>query len=248
MAKTKTQLWFDENVSENQKELLEIGELANKVLHETISISINNPKTTIAIYAKLFECICDVIIEKESEWSDFRLNVADRLNIGYTTTSNEDDEKMGNFMIYIQDIDHVQSTENLEEDETDTIVLCTQWNAANVKAQSDVIKKVASAGKKVLSEILNVKTESNEIVIPMFCIIHDQILNYIRLKKAESKDAEYEINVAGLYTIGIADLESEDEDEEGNTEKDINEEIYYVPSISLKLRFKSDKIATGKDE
>lgn len=248
MAKTKSEMWFEENVSENQKELLEIGELANAELYKKISLGLGNPMTTIAIYAKIFECICDEIASKEAEWADFNLNIADRFRIGYTTTNNEDDEKMGNFMIFMENIDHIYAAtddDDLDADRT-TVELCSDWNAANVKVQSDVIKQISAKSKNALSELINMKLESHEFIIPMFCIIHEQIINYIKLKKVEEKK-DYELNVAGLYTIGIQDVEKEIDGSDGVT-NDIEEDIYFIPSISLKLRFKSDQIATGKDE
>lgn len=240
MATTsKSKMWFKENVSENQKELMEIGELSNRMLHEKISLGLNDPMTTIAIYAKIFDTICDVVVDQEANWEDFCLNIADRLKIGYTTTSSDDDEKVGNFMIFMQHVYGTTGSDNSlddDEDEDDTIVLCTQWNAANVKAQSNIIKDIAAKGKKALDDIINIKIESHEFVIPMFCIIHSQIINYIRLKRVEENKTDYEINVAGLFTVGIQETD------------DAEEEIYYVPSISLKLKFKNDSIATGKNE
>lgn len=236
MAESKAQKWFKENVSENVKELIEIGELANHELHNKISLGLSDPMTTIALYANIFESICDVIVDKQDSWDDFCLNIADRLKIGYTTTNNEDDEKTGNFMVFMQHVPNTSSNESLDEEEDDTIVLCSQWNAANIKNQADVIKEVASRGKKALSEIINIKIESHEFVIPMFCIIHQNIINYIRLKRVEEGKTEYELNVAGLYTVGIQETD------------DAEEEIYFVPSISLKLRFKNDAVASGKQD
>ena len=233
---SKSKKWFKDNVSENEKELIEIGELANRMLHEKISLGLSDPMTTISIYASIFDTMCDVIVDKEKEYDDFVLNVADRLEIGYSTTSSEDDEKTGNYMVSIRHLESKSSDTSLDEDEDNTIELCTQWNAANIKTQADVIKEVASRAKKELSNIINIKIESHEFVIPLFCIIHSQILHYIRLKRVEENKTEYEINVAGLYTVGIQETD------------DGEEEIYYVPSIALKLKFKNDAIASGRDE
>lgn len=232
MANTVSKQWFKDNVSEDTKELTEIGELTNKVLYDRLSMDLNDPETTIAIYAKIFDAVTEVIVGKQKEYDNFNLNIANRLNIGYTTTSADDDEKVGNFMVYIQHIYNNSPDEALDEDETNTIELATQWNAANIKTQSDVIKEVAVLGKKKMSDLINIKTESNEYIIPLFCIIHQQIINYIRLKRVENKLRQYEINIAGLYTVGITETD------------DAEEEIYFVPSISTKLLFKCDELAS----
>lgn len=236
MAETKSKLWFKDNVSENEAELIQIGELANKMLYDKINLGINDPRTTIAIYAKIFDEVCNVVVSKQDEWDEFWLTIADRLQIGYTTTTSEDDEKQGNFMVFIKHIESKQKDDPLDEEEEDTIALCTQWNAENIRTQADIIKEIASRAKKKLEEIINIKIASCEFVIPMFCIIHSQIVNYIRLKRIEEDKSEYEINVAGLYTIGIQETE------------DAEEDIYFVPSISLKLKFKNDAQASSKNE
>ena len=239
MALTKSQQWFTDNVSENVKELLEIGDLANREIDDKISIGIGDPRTTFAIYSNIFNCICEEIRKYEEEgWTDFDLNIADRLHIGYTTTQCDDDEKAGNFMVYLQDPGITVSDDTVgDEANTDTIELCTSWNAANVHAQSDILKAISASAKNSLSSIMNLKTESNEFILPLFCIIHSSILKYIRLKRVELKQDEYELNIAGLYTVGIREIASD---------TDVEEETYYVPSISLKLFFKDDANATGR--
>jgi hypothetical protein len=167
-AISKSKLWFAENVADNKAELIEVGELANRNLHDKISLGLNDPETTIAIYAKIFEAICEEVASKEEDYESFRLNIANRLEVGYTTTSSEDDEKMGNFMVYINHLETPASNDSLDEEETDTIVLCTQWNAANVKTQAETIKAVAARGKKALSEMINIKLDNVEFIIPMF--------------------------------------------------------------------------------
>ena len=66
--------------------------------------------------------------------------------------------------------------------------------------------------------------------------MHAAIVNHVRLKRIDSGDSDYSLNIAGLYTIGCELTEDGDE------------EIYYLPSISMKLKFKNDKLATGSNE
>ncbi len=236
MPESKSKKWFKDNVSENEAELITIGGMADEMLHKTISLGLTEPMTTITLYASIFETLCDVVVDREKEYDDFNLNVADRMEIGYSTTANDDDEKTGNYMVYIRHLESKASDTSLDEDEDDTIELCTQWNAANIRVQADIIKEAAARAMKDLSDIINIKVQSSEFVIPMFCIIHSQILRFIRTRREETKRTEYELNVAGLFTIGVQITEDGDE------------EIYYVPSIALKLKFKNDAIASGRDE
>lgn len=233
MKETKSKEWFADNVSENVDELIEIGDWSNKMLHDQLSIGLNDPQTTIAIYAKIFDAICDTVVEREKEYDNFCLNVANRIKIGFTTTDSEDDEKVGNFMPFIEHCNTTSADNSLDDEEDNTIVLCTQWNAANIKAQSEILKEAAARGKKLLSEMINIKLDSHEFIIPMFCIIHSQIIKYLKVKRIEKQVSEYELNIAGLYTIGVQETE------------DAEEEIYFDPSIALKLKFKNDSVASG---
>lgn len=233
MADTKTTAWFKDNVSENVDELLAIGELANRKLHDILSIGMDVPMTTISIYAQIFQSICQVIAAKEKDYDSFNLNVADTLHIGYDNTDSEDDEKTGNFMVYMNHIENPKIDSTLDEDETKTLPLCAMWNAMNVKTQAEVIKEAAVQAIKDLSSMIDIKVESHEYIIPMFCIIHSQIIRFIKQKRSELGLSEYEINVCGLYTAGCS------------TTEEAEEEIYFAPSIALKLLFKNDSIASS---
>lgn len=243
---SKTKTWFLENVVEDKEDIITIAKLANRVIYEKLSIELFNEETTIAMYAKIFEAICEEIISKQETHPEYSLNIADRFRIGYTTTSTDDDEKEGNFMVFIQHIDGkatdiVSNDDGDEDDEQATsLELCAQWITTNIyqagNEDMDILKEIAPKAKKKLSEIINLKIESHEFVLPVFCIIHSQILNYIRLKRVEDNSVSKEINIAGLYTIGIEETD------------DAEERIYYIPSVSLKRMFKNDEVATGRNE
>jgi hypothetical protein len=245
MARTKAEQWFEDNVIENREDLLKVGELANREVFEKLSLDIASPNITIAMYAQVFKALCDVVRSKQDIMEDFELNVAGRLAIGYTTTSSEDDEKSGNFMVYINHLNSKSADTSIDDDETDTIVLCTQWNAANVKIQADVIKDAAIRGKANLNDNLDIKAANHEFIIPLFCIIHSQLIEYLLARAEELKLTELEINVAGLFTIGVEI--HEERDTAGNI-IDVERDIYFVPSIDTKLAFKNDAVATGKSE
>ena len=231
---TMSEKWFRENVSENIPEITKIMELTNKFLSDHFNMNINKVETTAAMYTKILETICDVIVEKESEYDSFNLNVADRFNIGYTTTDNEDDEKNGNFMVYMTNIENHSNDITIDdEDDKDTITLRTEWNAANIKTQSDIIKEISSKSKATLGDFLNIATQSTEFIMPIFCITHSHILKFIKQQRIEKGLKEYELNICGMYIIGVQETD------------DAVEEVYYVPGIPMKLRFKNDQMATG---
>ena len=227
--------WFEENCVSNPEELEVIGDTANRLLLKNISLGLNDPKATIAIYCRILQTICEVIRDKESDYDEFCVNVANRFKIGYTTTDNEDDEKQGNFMVFMQHCDTPTSDTPIDDSETDTIQLCVQWNATNIKSQPEVLKECSSRAKKELSEMLNIKTDSAEFIIPMFCIIHSAIVEFVTEKLTDESVVDYDINVGGLYHIGAEKVED-------------GIHVYYVPDIAMKLLFKNDEVATGVNE
>ena len=247
MAETKVELWWEENIKENETELVAAGSLAAKKLYDYFSFSIDDPKAIIAMYCVIFDNITQVIREQEKEYENFSLNIADKLLIGYTTTSDEEDEKVGNFMIYMKNLisktsaqlssyNEEDAVEELPDDDIPTVELLTNWNATNIKEQADVIKEIASKSKEDISKILDYKTGTHEIVFPIFCTVHDCILCVLALEKQNKKRGDVELNVAGWFTVGI---QSTDED---------GDDVYFDPSPSLKLKFKDDSLASGDNE
>ena len=140
-------------------------------------------------------------------------------------------------MAYMKDCKSTQTDASInDDDDQSTINLATQWNSKNITESHEIIKEIAGKAKAKLGELINIKLESHEFVIPLFCIVHAAIVNHVRLKRIDSGDSDYSLNIAGLYTIGCELTEDGDE------------EIYYLPSISMKLKFKNDKLATGSNE
>lgn len=242
MAETLSTKWFEDTfpaTSDEEKKdrelFIEIGKKAMEDLFSWISLEITNPMTVIACYVKIFESICSVVVDKEDEWEDYALNIVDRFNIGYTTTTSEDDEKDGNFMVFMQHIDATHNNTPADENETETIELCVQWNAANIKNQIEDLKECMARGKKDLSNIMNIKTEKADYIMPMFCIIHDALVYTVTEQLSKRDINSFSLNVAGLFTITAEII-------------DDKVEIFYEPEIALKLMFKNDAVATGRSE
>lgn len=246
---TPSEKFFLENTTEeNRADMEMIGAICCPILKKRIALGIKNPKTVIAMYLKILESICTTIRKREANDSSFSLNIANRLVIGYTSTDDEEDEKFGNFQAYMQHMDaqEVAKEANLDESSEDssgkTVELATQWNAINIKEQATVLKEVAAEAKQGINDVINTTFASIEFVIPFFCIVHSQIVEYVKTKQQElskEKDelAEYSLDVCGWYTISIENVQKDGE-------SDITQEILYDPGIAMKLFFKNDMIAS----
>lgn len=233
---TKSQKWFVSNVVDDVKENLEIGNLANEILHKRFSIGLTNPYTTMTIYSSILETACEVLKDMQDTHDEYSINIANHFIIGYTNTNNDDDEKSGNYMIYIRHLDNPKPDDDIDEEECDTLTLCTQWNAANITTQPEIIKEISIRAKKKLSEIIDIKFASAEFIMPMFCTIYNNIIAYIKLKRVETKETSYQLTITGMYTVIVQETDDGDE------------EIYYKPEVALKLLLKNDASATGSSE
>ena len=231
---TKAEEFFDEIVVEDKDEMESIGEMANKVLYDTLLIHLGNPAVPIAIYRKTFEAIWWFLQNQENTNSSLRINIANRLEIGFTTTfdtvENEDLEKSGNFMIYMKHLENNSLTE-LDTAEHKALVRCTQWAEANVTTSIDAIKKIATKSLELIRNDLDLPVANPELIIPMFCIIHENIVDYARLKRAQEDKFELVLNVAGCYDLYVRMLED-------------GEDISFKPRVFQKGALKQDSKAS----
>ena len=227
--------WFEENVHENREDLIKIAEQAKKHLHETLSIGVEKGESIIAMYHQVFETICNTLKDFESKCTDSEIDVASLFKIGFDTTENDDDEKQGNFMVYIRHMDNHNALALLDEDEKKTLNLCAMWNATNIKLNPEVMKDVASEALKAIESKLQMKLSNQEVVIPIFGVTHACIIEYVKAQRVGRKLSEFEVTVTDLYTVGCM------------INDDGEEEIYFDPSISMKLKFKNDALASSDE-
>lgn len=236
MAGIKSTEWFKDNVCENVQDIQKIGDTAVRRLVDVLSLDLVDNETMMSIYGNIFKAACEYVAGKEKDYDAYDLDIADFLHIGYTTTDSEDDEKTGNFMVYLQHKDNPSIDAIIDDEETNTLALSAIWNAMHIKVQAEEIKEVAIEGKKALDKYINLKTESHEFIIPVFCIAHAQLVRYLKNKRMELGLSEFEINVCGLFDAGCS------------VNDDAEEEIYFHPSIALKLLFKNDSIASSSGD
>lgn len=229
------ELFFEQNVVEDEEDVLSVCEIAAHKILERFNIRIEYPKLIAAMYIITFNVIHDKVLEQEDTKKSFRLNIANCLEIGFGTREDEEDEKVGN---YAMSIHHIQNNKKkeLNSDETSSIELCTQWNSENIIYQTEFIKDVSVTAKKQLKELIDLRLASEELVIPLFITIHEELINYLRIRRSETGVFEYEINFGGCFSVGARETVDKDDD------------IYFRPMISSKLDFKSDIRGSAKYE
>ena len=104
MANEKYVDYFMENTEEDRDETLEI---LDEVLEELkkLNVYFNKESNVLigAIFGKTFESILDTLLEFEKkQYNSYSIVIAERVAIGYSSTEDEDEEKQGNFMLFIK--------------------------------------------------------------------------------------------------------------------------------------------------
>jgi hypothetical protein len=149
----------------------------------------------------------------------------------------DDDEKEGNFMVYIRHLNSMNTSMDNASDNANlkALELAVQWNTDNIIDQPTIIKDI-SAKAKDKCEKLDIYLVSSECIMPIFITIYENIINYIKIKRQELDKFEFEVNFASVFYIGARESEDDTCD------------IYIRPNIESKLKLKNDLIATAKHE
>lgn len=226
--------YFDENAPEDLEDIINICTVASTHIRNKFNIKFDDYKLLGATFSKIFDAFLFTLKNLEKEYSDFEINVANRLCIGYDTTKDEDDEKIGNFMIFIRHLNSKIKDEQVEDSKAKAYELAVQWNADNIKEQPEIIRKISINALEQLKTI-KILLGTEELIIPIFISVYESIVDYIKIKRRELDLFEYEINFMSCFYIGCR--ESEDE---------LADDIYIRPSINSKLSLKDDSIATAK--
>lgn len=223
-------------IVDDKDELLTIADYTAQKLKSEFLIGCNNPEMIITIFLFVYEDIIKKIHEKsKAGYNKYQITIAKSVEIGFDNAENEDYEKNGGFMVYIKHL-YRESSENTSEPDFDdaTISLCAAWNSINITTDVKIIKEICADVIKRLHDY-DIWIDSPEVIMPIFITFYNCIIDFVKIKRAESKQFEYEINIASLFDV--AARESNDPNE------DI---IAFTPSIEDKMRLKSDDIASSK--
>ena len=227
------QKWFEDTVVEDREECVQIAETAMNECLKRWNVFLGDAQTTLAFYSIIYDCILEKLKEKQGEGKEqFAINIGDIVEIGYDNSEDdEESEKAGNFSPYIFDGEKkIQVDENPD---LSTVERCTEWSSKNIEKQRKTLDQIATNALKALAEKVDVHLSSNVVVFPCFCTIHEQLVEYMRLKHAELNENEVSINFAGNFDIYARVVEGGDV------------AIEYSPKPSQKLSIKSDATATA---
>lgn len=243
---TKAEPWvifMKDSLCEDFDIIESIADTANRTLYEKYKIKIDSWALSTAIFLKTFESICVMLKSKEKDYSSYAVNFMNRFIVSFNSNINDEDEKTGNFMIYLRHVggDTVKDT---FVDPTDTpLTRVSDWNKDNliskiddgvVKKQPELTRKMSLLAVDYINKI-NIKLANNEVIFPMFINFYDSVITVCKLVRKDRDLPKLEVNL-GLLRIVV---------KEGPDGRDI---IELKPDIAGKLNIKDDKLASSASE
>lgn len=243
---TKAEPWvvfMKDSLCEDFDIIESIADTANRALYEKYKIKIDSWALSTAIFLKTFESICTMLKSKEKDYSSYAVNFMNRFIVSFNSNINDEDEKTGNFMIYLRHVggDTVKDT---FVDPTDTpLTRVSDWNKDNliskiddgiVKKQPELTRKMSLLAVDYINKI-NIKLANNEVIFPMFINFYDAVITVCKLARKDRDLPKLEVNL-GLLRVVV---------KEGPDGRDI---IELKPDIAGKLNIKDDKLASSASE
>ena len=189
---TKAEPWvvfMKDSLCEDFDLIESIADTANRALYEKYKIKIDSWALSTAIFLKTFESICTMLKSKEKDYSSYAVNFMNRFIVSFNSNINDEDEKTGNFMIYLRHVggDTVKDT---FVDPTDTpLTRVSDWNKDNliskiddgiVKKQPELTRKMSLLAVDYINKI-NIKLANNEVIFPMFINFYDAVITVCKL-------------------------------------------------------------------
>ena len=228
--------YIKENLIDDVDAAKDIADLANRTIREEFDIDIDNPEMTLTIFSVIYrEVVIKLMEKRDANYPMYKFIIANRVEIGYDESINDDYEKQGGFAPYIKHLYHEKPVADEKDYEDDCIQLCTAWNTINITTDIKLVRKIVEDSFKKLNE-MDIKTGSSEVLMPIFASVYDALITYIKIKRAETKEYQYEINFVSLF-----DVAAKESDE-------LDDVIVFTPAIADKLNIKSDKVGSSQFE
>lgn len=232
--------WFKDNAVNNPDDLRIICDATAKSCEDQFYLYLksNHTETYAIIFFSTFNTILAFLREKQKQYKNFTMEIANSVNIGYCNNNDENNEKTGNFfpvMEYIGINRNVVDNNFADITETSSAENYIKWKELNCKKNAEMLKTIQENAYQDLKQNYHVSLRQSEAVIPIFCIFLDMCMNLCKQKYRELVDtniSETSINVLNLFDIYY----SYDE----NTGTDV---IEFQPSVYMKLQLKNDNQA-----
>lgn len=254
--RSHAQEWFDIYAVNDREDVKRVCDLTARSCWDQFKIYIPDTIGT-EIYAEIFHgtfmSILKFLREKESKYKQYSILIANSINIGYDNNTNEDNEKVGNFMPIMEyvninrnvvdsyDIPYNDAAELkskklvVPKDHTDRQIML--WKVNNVHEAIENYNKIQQDAVQLLLDDYKVDLRNDEAIFPIFCIFMDNVSNVLKMKYRELQGtsvSEVKFNVLSLFDAYY----SYDPDDD-------KEVIEFQPNIAMKLALKNDDAAAA---
>lgn len=232
--------WFNDYAVNNKQELKIICNLTSRSAEEQFSLYLKSGNTEVyaVVFYATFMTILEFIKGKQKVRNNFTIEICNSINVGYSNSNDDNNEKVGNFMPIMEYIginrNIVDGVSPMELDKTTQNFI--RWQELNIKQNVTYYKEIQERAYERLKGEYRTNLRTSEAVIPLFCIFMDHITNVLKMKfkEADGTDvSEVSMNVLGLFDVYYS-----------FNEEDNQEVIEFQPNISMKLALKADDIAS----
>ena len=232
----KYEVFFNEHCVEDIEEVITICEAASITIKDRFKTRFDDPRLLAVTFNIIFDTFIQKLLSLKGEYSDFTFDICDRLEIGYTNKEDEDDEKSGNYNIFVRHLNNTKKNNEVEDPTAKAVERAVQWNTENIIEQPELMRSIAVEAVKNLKEI-SLNLAASELVMPIFITVYESIVNYIKIKRREVDAFEKEINFVSCFNIGARETEDGEDD------------IYIRPMVETKVdKVKNDADVTAKNE
>lgn len=232
--------WFNDYAVNNRTELKFICDLTSRSAEEQFSLYLKSGNTEVysVVFYATFMTILKFLKGKQNTYNNFTIQICNSINIGYSNSINENNEKIGNFMPIMEyiGINRNVINEDTSYDVDRTSESFVRWKSLNIKKTAEYYKEIQEHAYEVLKSQYKTNLRTSEAVIPLFCTFMDHIVNVLKVKfkEADGTDvSEVSMNVFGLFDVYYSFNEEDD-----------REVIEFQPNITMKLALKNDDNAS----
>lgn len=238
--KTKVVRWFDANVVNNRSEIKITCDLTARSAAEQFSMAVSSGHTEVfaLIFYVTFIEILKFITSKQKMYNNFTMEICNSINVGYCNNDDPENEKVGNFMPILEYIginrNIIRDSDSVDASDTQKGYL--RWKELNIKKTVEGYKDIQNEAYKVLQTQYKIYIQTEEAIIPLFCIFMDNLSNVLKQKYKELIDTD--VSEVTMNVMGLFDMYYSYNDEENLEQIDI------IPSICTKIKLKRDDVAS----
>lgn len=201
------------------------------------------------IYDAVFEALIDHLSSKRSFHKKYAVRIGNNFIMSYDNIDTDEAEQEGCFMPMMEHVGtsirlagKINMSKKVSYQTIDAMYgenYTTNSDIEHIKAEAmKKLKRMYSTDKdgNVLSADKSQIYMPSNLIMVIFSLFHDALLARLKMMKEANPDEDVYLDVLGLYTVRIEDVDPQDANYEGYY-------IMYEPKDIVKLSIKFDQLA-----